>query len=86
MRKNGTTSNVPALVTVFLPQALKTAAAAADAGESGVGADGREEKDAMVVISWWKCWTKGAWKDDMMLRRWVSLKSVGVGRLVRYDS
>jgi hypothetical protein len=40
----------------------------------------------MVVISWWKCWTKGVWKEDMMVRRWVPLKSVGVGRLVRYDS
>jgi hypothetical protein len=51
IRKNGTTSSVPALVTVFLPQALKTAAACCASSELGAGANGSSAKEAIVVIS-----------------------------------
>jgi hypothetical protein len=86
IRKNGTTSNVPALVTVFLPQALKTAAASCASVELGAGAEGRSPKEAIVVISWWKWWLNGSWKEDMI--RWSSApeNASGLGRLVRYFS
>jgi hypothetical protein len=55
MRKNGTTSNIPAFITVALPHVLKIVAASSDACELGGGALGKSAKDAMVTISWWKC-------------------------------
>jgi hypothetical protein len=59
MRKNGTTSNIPAFITVALPHVLKIVAASSDSFEFGGGALGKSAKDAMVAISWWKCWQKG---------------------------
>lgn len=83
IKKKGTTSSVPAFITVFLPQVLNTAAAASASGVLGAGADGCEEKEAMVLISLWKWWEKAGWKEDMRDWRCVPFRAVGEGRVER---
>lgn len=78
-RKNGTTSSVPALVTVLLPQVLKVADAAASSGDPGLGVLGWFFKAAIVVISWWKCSSNGSWNLDMIF--WSSAPSKSLGDL-----
>lgn len=82
-RKKGTTSVVPALVTVLLPQLLKVLDASAARGVSGLGAFGWSAKFEIVVISLWKWVSKGSWKDCMMRRSSSAFKSCGVEREVR---
>lgn len=83
IRKKGTTSNVPAFITVFLPQFLNTAAAASASGVLGTGAEGWEEKEAMVLISLWKWWEKAGWKEDIRDWRCVPFRAVGEARVER---
>lgn len=82
-RKKGTTSVVPALETVFFPQARSISDAAADAGESPAGALGWSRRERMVAISLWKWVSNGAWKESMMVRSLVASNAWGVGRVER---
>lgn len=77
-RKNGTTSRVPAFMTVFLPHALNTAAAFSASALCGAGADGCSAKAAMVLISLWKCVQKASWNKAIIACSCVPLKALGV--------
>ena len=85
-RKNGTTSVIPALVTVLLPHDLNVAAAASFSGVPSFGAFGWSENLEMVAISLWKCCSKGCWKDFITAMSSAPEKSAGLLRPVRYFS
>ena len=85
-RKNGTTSVMPALVTVLLPHDLNVAAAASFSGVPSFGAFGWSENLEMVAISLWKCCSKGCWKDFITAMSSSPEKSAGLLRPVRYVS
>lgn len=78
-RKKGTTSVVPALVTVLLPQVLKVFDASAAAGVSGAGAFGCDARFAIVLISEWKWFSKLAWNPSMMRKSSVESRDCGLG-------
>lgn len=81
--KKGATSDMPALVTVFLPQVLKMARALAASRVPSLGARGWCARLAMVLISLWKWYWKGPWKEDIISWSLEGENADGEGREVR---
>jgi hypothetical protein len=82
-KKNGNTSVMPALLTVFLPHVLNIAEAESWAGVEGAGTFGWLARAAMMTISWWKWCSKGVLKESMMRTRDGPENSEGFERDVR---